>query len=74
MKTEKKIVEINSKVQEIISCENLCWEQKYNRIFSDQISRKVHKLIYLDYYDPDTSYKEDVLAFAEALKNYTEQL
>ena len=68
--TEEKIRKINNKVQELIWRNDLDWEQKYDRIFSDQISRKVHKLIHLDYYDPDTSYEEDVSAFASALDEW----
>jgi hypothetical protein len=50
------------------------WEVKYQLIFSPEISRKVHRLISLDYYNPDTSYQEDVTAwwdaFCDALGEY----
>jgi hypothetical protein len=68
--TEEKIVKLNNKTQEIINRDDLEWEQKYDKIFSDKISRKVQKLIRLDYYDPDTSYEEDVMAFASALNEW----
>lgn len=42
------------------------WETKYELIFSASISRKVFEQVRLDYYDPDTSYEEDVVAFMEA--------
>lgn len=53
--------------------ENL-WEEAYGLIFSPSISRKVFDLCYelgsrLDYYDPDSSYEEDVMAFEMALSN-----
>jgi hypothetical protein len=44
------------------------WEEKYDKIFSDEISKKVYHLF--DWYDPDTSYEEDVTAFMIAFKNY----
>lgn len=42
------------------------WENIYRKIFSEKISKKVHKMVHLDYYDPDTSYREDVQAFVNA--------
>ena len=39
----------------------------YDMIFSEHISRKI--LIDLDYYDPDTSYEEDVTAFVNAFND-----
>ena len=45
---------------------DLPWEDKYDMIFSEEISRKFS----LDYYDPDTSYQEDVMAFMGALDDY----
>lgn len=45
---------------------SLDWEQKYDQIFSDDISVKVFNLVRLDYCDPDTSYEEDVTAFINA--------
>lgn len=63
------IENINDKAQNIINS-NKSWETKYDLIFSDDISNKVHELIHLEYYDPDTSYEEDVLAFANALNNW----
>jgi hypothetical protein len=48
------------------------WEKAYNAIFSDRVSKRVYELLRrigssMDYYDPDTSYEEDVRAFASAL-------
>lgn len=47
------------------------WETAYDLIFSENLSRKVYSLLEklntrLDYYDPDTSYQEDLEAFANA--------
>lgn len=47
----------------------LPWETKYDLIFSERISRAIHNMISLDYYDPDTSYEEDVKAFIYAIKD-----
>lgn len=49
-----------------IIASDLEWEEKYDMIFSEEISRKFS----LDYYDPDTSYEEDVMAFMNALDEY----
>ena len=50
------------------------WELKYDLIFSEDISKRIFSLINLDYYDPDTSYEEDVRAFMNALEEKAEQL
>ena len=53
---------------------NLDWEQKYDLIFSDSLSKVVFNEIYIDYYDPDTSYKEDITAFVNAFNEKMKQL
>ena len=63
MKNIQKLQKLNKKANEIYDDDELTWEEKYDLIFSEKISRKVHSLITLDYYDPDTSYQEDVSAF-----------
>ena len=46
-----------------------CWATKYEAVFSKDLSRKVWELDHsFDYYDPDTSYEEDVRAFVDALQ------
>lgn len=49
-----------------IHSSDLTSEEKYDLIFSEDISQKFK----LDYYDPDTSYEEDVDAFMNALDRY----
>lgn len=66
----KKILKLNKKVNEIYNNNNLDWEEKYDKIFSDKISKKVFSLTSLNYYDPDTSYEEDVTAFVNAFNGY----
>jgi hypothetical protein len=48
---------------------DLPWDTKYDLIFSENISVEVFNLIKLDYYDPDTSYEEDVTAFVRYFKD-----
>lgn len=51
------------------------WETKYDLIFSDDISVAVRRTgVGFDYYDPDTSYEEDVRAFVDALVAKAEEL
>lgn len=60
---EKK--RIYERAKKIIASD-LEWQEKYDMIFSEEISRKFS----LNYYDPDTSYEEDVMAFMDALDEY----
>jgi hypothetical protein len=53
---------------------NVSWEVKYDLIFSKHLSGKINDLITLDYYDPDTDYKEDVTAFVTALNDKLQDL
>ena len=56
---------------EIIVESDMSWEEKYDLIFSSEISQKVCKLARgFDYYDPDTTYEEDVMAFFNSFKEY----
>ena len=51
------------------------WEKLYHKIFSDEISLIIcKKFPNFDWYDPDTSYYEDVNAFIEAFKNYAKNI
>lgn len=70
MKILNRIIKINDNVNDIVSNADLEWEEKYELIFSEKISKKVFELINLDYYDPDTTYEEDVMAFAYELNNW----
>ena len=65
---------INRDVKQIIDNDGLEWSEKYNMIFSSNISLRVFELINLDYYDPDTSYEEDVMAFASALNEWVNRV
>lgn len=60
-----KLRNLHAQAREVFDS-NLSWETKYSLIFSKHISCQVFDLISLDYYDPDTSYQEDVMAFMNA--------
>lgn len=50
---------------------DLSWEAKFDLIFSTHGSQKFCKLARgFDWYDPDTSYEEDVSAFYFVAKSY----
>jgi hypothetical protein len=50
------------------------WEEKYDLIFTKSVSLYVIREISLDYYDPDTSYEEDVKAFVNAFNEKMAEL
>ena len=62
-----------NKAEEIVAS-NESWKDKYDLIFSDEISKKVFELTNLDYYDPDMDYNDDVLAFMNAFENKINEL
>ncbi len=49
-----------------IIASDLPWNEKYNMIFSDEVSGQFS----LDYYDPDMDYEDDVRAFMSALEEH----
>lgn len=78
MNNYDELINLNEKVQRLIT-EDINWEIKYDLIFSENVSKKVFNLmkelnIRFDYYDPDTSYEEDALAFSNALNEKVEEL
>lgn len=59
----------------IIAADDLTWEEKYDLIFCPDLSTKCFEIAKslgekIDYYDPDTSCKEDVEAFVAAVNEY----
>ena len=45
------------------------WERVYHLVFSRNVSTAIKNMgVELNYYDPDSSYREDVQAYAEALQ------
>lgn len=71
----QKLAELNRLANKLlhkarVSADEQVWEDTYKLIFSDQISKTVFALVKeinfsTDYYDPDTTYREDVEAFME---------
>ncbi len=76
---QKELIRINDFCQELLRAAKIDdqnghdqWQKIYSVIFSDSISVRVRKLFdnlnrSFSYYDPDTSYREDVEAFIVAL-------
>lgn len=51
------------------------WKTKFDLVFSDDLSLKVWELDPgFDYYDPDTTYEDDVRAFVDALQERVAEL
>lgn len=55
------------------------WETKYKLIFSKNISHKFYELIeeineHFSYYDPDSNYDDDVIAFMSAMNEKIEEI
>jgi len=50
------------------------WPKLYDKIFSEDVSRKIWKMFPdFDYYDPDSSYYEDVRAFVSSFVDYAKE-
>lgn len=55
------------------------WKTKYDLVFSDNVCVRIRQLLdelgcSLNYYDPDTTYEEDLRAYADALKEKMVQI
>lgn len=66
-------------MDQTISTPDLDWEQKYHRVFSDAISNPINRVfrllgVRLEYCDPDTTYRDDVRAFQEAVHEHRKLL
>lgn len=75
-----RLLSVNAFVQEVVTNaqahtgDEEVWHMTYNLVFSDNCSSLAYDLmkelnISFDYYDPDTTYQEDVEAFAQALNS-----
>lgn len=48
-------------------CSEEAWEALYHFVFSDRVSNKIYEILpNFEWYDPDTTYQEDVCAFIGA--------
>ena len=71
LKKEDEMIDIFQKMKSIIYDDSLEWEEKFQLVFSNEISNKIYLLVTsLDYYDPDSGYQDDTLAFYQAVKEY----
>jgi len=70
----EKLKVIYNKAIKIVEDNDISWENTYDLIFSAEVSQAVFTLIKLEWYDPDTSYKEDVEAFMSAFKKECQDL
>lgn len=51
------------------------WETKFDLIFSAEISQAIFETrVKFDYYDPDTSYQEDVITYVSAVKAKADEI
>lgn len=65
-----ELSEIYFKAKAIVESD-FSWEVKYDLIFNEEVSRKFSSIARgFDYYDPDTSYEEDVMAWYNAAHEY----
>lgn len=50
------------------------WRELYDVVFSVNVSQKIFDRFRFEYYDPDTSYREDVCAFINAFNEYAQSI
>lgn len=79
MNKYQELASLNEKVQKLVTQDDVDWELKFDLIFSPEVSRRIFQLfselnVSFDYYDPDTSYEEDVQALANALEEKMQEL
>ena len=70
----KKLEKVHETANAIYNSIYLSAEEKYERIFSDDISKVVFAEVRLEYCDPDTGYEEDVNAFMMAFNEKMKEL
>lgn len=69
----REFVTLAREVQRICDTD-ASWETKYEVVFSAALSKRMYAICRFDYYDPDTSYEEDVLAFCRAVNEKADEL
>jgi hypothetical protein len=67
-----KFIQLVREAQRIVELD-IAWDMKYNLIFSDEISGRLLTLYHFDWYDPDTSYEEDIRHFVDAAAEIADQ-
>lgn len=70
--TQKDILTLIDKAEKIFES-TATWEMKYDLIFGMRIAQKIRESdLSFDWYDPDTSYEEDVRYYMRALREFRE--
>lgn len=74
----KQLKNLQKEANEIYNSD-IPWETKYKLIFSKNISRRFNELIeeineHFSYYDPDSDYDDDVIAFMSAMNEKIEEI
>lgn len=70
---QREFIALAREVQRICDTD-ASWEMKYELVFSKELSGRLQALYSLDYYDPDTTYEEDVLAFCRAVNEKADDM
>ncbi len=71
--TQREFVTLAREVLRI--CEtDASWETKYDLVFSKELAGRLRDLCHIEYYDPDTTYREDVLAFCRAVNEKADDM
>lgn len=66
----KKLFDLIDKADSIYESDRE-WEDKYDQIFDMRIGSQISQLGYrFDWYDPDSSYEEDVTYYMNALRDW----
>lgn len=68
-----KLKELFSFVERTVSSD-LSGEDQYGLVFNKSCSAAIMSLYEFEYYEPDTSYEDDVMAFYFAFKDEMEKL
>lgn len=70
-----QFIDYTKRAREILDGESLPDDERYKLIFCEDFSMKIWKLpISFEYYDPDTSYMEDMTALVTAMEEKTKDL
>lgn len=76
--TKEKFNKINpivKRMNKIMDSFESNWEEKYDAIFSEDISKVFFETFpNFDYYDPDATYQEDVCAFVGAVNEFWDNI
>ena len=65
------LLSLVKELKELVYNGSLDWDDKYDKVFGN-LNTKIADFITLDYYDPDGSEEEDVMAYYHAVKSYIE--